>query len=108
MNWITAATTTAQPYELPDMTLEQLMAHAVLLPKPPNDEDIPYAIFLSQENFNKLLMAKQLTAFDSSPTQQVVSVLYGLYVFIDNSVEYKVMTKKEYMQSITPLGFDTP
>ncbi|MFW2080986.1 hypothetical protein ACNPQK_08420 [Acinetobacter guillouiae] len=81
------------------LTYGDLKEMVAKLPELKEGEDDPYAILLSQDKFEMLIKSKHLVAFDnSSPTEKVVSCLYGLPVIIQKIYEYKVVTRKEYKE----------
>lgn len=81
------------------LTYEQLKNLAAQFEEPETSEDDPYAILLSQEKFNMLVQSKAINLFDNScPMEKVVAVLYGMPVIIQDIFEYKILTKREYVE----------
>lgn len=65
-----------------------------------NNDDVPFAVLVSQQFLEKLKKDKLIQCFDTScPTEKVVSVIYGLpiieFPFIKS---FKIITNKEYKQ----------
>lgn len=97
LNQFVINTPVESAYKFEKLTINDLEEIVAKLPERKEGEDDPYAILLSQEKFEMLVKEKILLAFNnSSPTEKVVSVLYGLPVIIQNIYEFKVMTRSEY------------
>lgn len=99
LNHFVINTPAESSYKFEKLTIKDLEEMVAKLPERKEGEDDPYAILLSQDKFEMLIKSKHLVAFDnSSPTEKVVSCLYGLPVIIQKIYEYKVVTRKEYKE----------